>query len=650
MKLKKKGFVKYFFSTFKQGRYLLLKYLASAVLMSVIAILANLLGVEELTYLNAFLAVNYFSTMIAFGLSGSMNVFINQNIKSKHSVKRFANMGLQMNFILISIFTIILVCFPQFIMENLAGYLPQDYTFYYIMCAYFFLCGISGYVQDILRELQVYKSQFISDITPLIITVVGLVVLYFSGIYYLNYIAIVYIVSAIVGVVLGIVLLMKNKTYKLNIFSFSKVKFTKKQWLIVLANFAIEFIWEIGYFATATFLLRINDGIFNTYSYLEQVLDIANGFLFAYINVTCIQITRSLGRSRFDYAYKHAKNSIYGALIIWAGYFIISMALIYPIALGANNEYFNLMFLAVPCYGLIHLFRFLTWNFGSYMLRLGGKNKVMVIMECLSTAWLVGICFLVIYLPVNIFLAYFLITVPDIICLPIDFFIFKRKKWMVNINDDPNLLKNKVKCVIFDFDDTLYYGVNWHFWYIMVGRWFNEHFAYMSEQERKALLKKYKCKSRFAAGGGLRLSDEKLCKILIDVEGSATPWLDYRDNLDLDPAEKKGKAIPRAELEKFAKLGKLYIVSNSRLSNIKKSAEFYKIDLDMFEKIYSNEYNSADTSKTRYLKEIMEENNLKPENILMIGDSKAHDIAPAKKLKMNTYRCFHGFTYNDVMD
>ena len=92
MKLKKKGFVKYFFSTFKQGRYLLLKYLASAVLMSVIAILANLLGVEELTYLNAFLAVNYFSTMIAFGLSGSMNVFINQNIKSKHSVKRFANM------------------------------------------------------------------------------------------------------------------------------------------------------------------------------------------------------------------------------------------------------------------------------------------------------------------------------------------------------------------------------------------------------------------------------------------------------------------------------------------------------------------------------------------------------------------------------
>ena len=63
-----KNFNKYFFQTFKTGKYLLIKYIGTAILMSVIAVLSNLLQVEDLTYLNAVLAVDYFSNMISFGI------------------------------------------------------------------------------------------------------------------------------------------------------------------------------------------------------------------------------------------------------------------------------------------------------------------------------------------------------------------------------------------------------------------------------------------------------------------------------------------------------------------------------------------------------------------------------------------------------
>ena len=126
------------------------------------------------------------------------------------------------------------------------------------------------------------------------------------------------------------------------------------------STFCIELIWEIGYFATSIALLRVNEGIFNTYSYLENVLDIFNGFLFSFTTITAIRITRAMGCNNFNEAYKHAKYSIYATLVIWLFYALSSMILIYPIALGVNDAYFKLIFTALPCYVFIHIFRFLS--------------------------------------------------------------------------------------------------------------------------------------------------------------------------------------------------------------------------------------------------------------------------------------------------
>lgn len=74
-KVERKDFWSYFFKTFKNGKYLLVRYVLSSVLFIIISVISNLLAVKELTYLNTFLSLNYFSAMISFGISGGILVF-----------------------------------------------------------------------------------------------------------------------------------------------------------------------------------------------------------------------------------------------------------------------------------------------------------------------------------------------------------------------------------------------------------------------------------------------------------------------------------------------------------------------------------------------------------------------------------------------
>ncbi len=117
-KVERKDFWSYFFKTFKNGKYLLVRYVLSSVLFIIISVMSNLLAVKELTYLNTFLSLNYFSAMISFGISGGILVFVNQNINSKDKVSKYVRSGNQLNIIVSAIFTALLVIFPRFFMEN----------------------------------------------------------------------------------------------------------------------------------------------------------------------------------------------------------------------------------------------------------------------------------------------------------------------------------------------------------------------------------------------------------------------------------------------------------------------------------------------------------------------------------------------------
>ena len=436
---KQKEFWKYFFDTFKSGKYLLAKFILTSVLCIVISVISNLLGVKELTYLNAFLSLSYFASMISFGISSGVLVFVNQNIDSKENVSKYVRQGFELNLIASLLFTAFLVAAPRFVMEKITGYLPEDYTFYYIMCGYFFLTCIFGYLSNVIQNFELFKITLFVVASPLVLTIISFLILYFAGAFYLVLIAIMYASTQLVGTVFAIVCLMRNKLFPINALKPAALKFKVSQWRLLFSVFFSEFVWSVGYYATSVALLRVDEGIFNTYSYLENVLDLLNGFYFTYAIISSIRITQALGRNNFDLAYKHATYSIYATLVLWFAYAAISMILIYPIALGVNDAYFNLMFIALPAYLIINLFRFVGWMFCSYMLKLGGKTTLLLVMEILATLYLIGLCFFIQYLPQNVFLIYTMVSLGEIVPVPIYFYMYKSKKWMVNINDNSAL-------------------------------------------------------------------------------------------------------------------------------------------------------------------------------------------------------------------
>ena len=402
-------------------------------------------------------------------------------------------------------------------------------------------------------------------------------------------------------------------------------------------------IWQIGYYATAIILIRFSDGIFNTYSYLENVLDVFNGVLYAVGSVNAIKITRLLGKDKFDEAYRYSKYSIWISLIIWLFYCAVSLIFIYPIALGVNDEYFELMFTVLPCYLAIHLFRFVAWNMGSYMLRLGSKNKPFVIIEIICTLILIAGCFVVQFLPVSVPLAYFIILLPTLIFTPVYFIIFKSKRWMNNVTKDPNLISNKIKLIIFDFKDTLVWDMKDNNCELNL-QWFNQHFLHLSQKQRNKLLKKYGCGLN---GEGL---SSNIYKILFDLEGNVTPYLTFKDNVNTDKDCLFGKTISAEELQKFKGLGKIYIVSNYKHNDLLAAVKYNNFDESMFEQIISNDLSDPDNlDKGKIYLQIMKKNNLKPSQVLVIGNDFKNDLKSAKKLGMHYYLVKYGFTYDEIL-
>lgn len=559
-----KEFFTYFWQTIKKAKYLIIKGVTIAVLYTVISVLANLLEVVQLTYLNALLALNYFASMISFGVSQGTKILVNQNISVKQRVEKSVKIGIELILILSILTTALLVLFPKFIMVDVMGYEPTNYIFYYLMCIYFFLTCIYGYLEKSLEQLDMFKPIFISNSVSLTFLIVSFLLLYLIGEYLLTYIAIAYILSAVILCATYYILLYKKSEQKINVLKFTTITLTKRQWVIILSNFLTEIIWEVGYYATSVFMMRMGDTLFNSYSYLENVLDIFNSLLLTVLVVISLDIARALGEDNFDHAKYIAKNSLLITLFLWGFYAVCSLIFIYPFALGINDKYFSAMFTILPCYVGIHLFRFFTWNFSSYMLRLGGKeNLPLLIIEILSTIWLLVLCFISRFIPNNTFLVYFLITLPDIVTLPILFYLYKRGKWLNNLRKDPNLLSNKIKCFIFDFDDTLYYNINWTSWNNLIRNWTREHFDSYTDEEYKTLLKNNLGKSQIEQG-------EDIIRLLIKTEGSAKAFLDFRETADknLSEEEKNATTVPNSELKKFAsqcrsKNGKMIIVSNN---------------------------------------------------------------------------------------
>lgn len=87
----------------------------------------------------------------------------------------------------------------------------------------------------------------------------------------------------------------------------------------------------------------------------------------------------------------------------------------------------------------------------------------------------------------------------------------------------------------------------------------------------------------------------------------------------------------------LAKRYRVFVISDSQISYLEHYLKYAGISLDNFEGIYSNEYTDEGYTKIPMMKKILNKTGLKPEEIIMVGDSEKSDIVPAKLVGFQTY-------------
>ncbi len=187
-----------------------------------------------------------------------------------------------------------------------------------------------------------------------------------------------------------------------------------------------------------------------------------------------------------------------------------------------------------------------------------------------------------------------------------------------------NLNLKEIKCVIFDFDETLYSGADWtgaeeFFVKTLVQLGYFENVKIAVEE----------VKGMFPETANF---NKKVVKFFI--EKGLSPKL-YKDMLENDVFDIKSESLRKMDyslLDVIAKYYKLYLVSDSPMIYINHYLDAFGINKNNFEKIISNPFLKEDISKTPCMKMVMEHSNLNCNEILMIGDDLELDVLPAKEL------------------
>lgn len=89
-------------------------------------------------------------------------------------------------------------------------------------------------------------------------------------------------------------------------------------------------------------------------------------------------------------------------------------------------------------------------------------------------------------------------------------------------------------------------------------------------------------------------------------------------------------------LKSLCKKYSTYVVSNSTPNHILYYMEKFNINPKWFKRIISNRFIARDRSKKHYYEAILKNENCKPQNAYVFGDSLENDIKPAKALGINT--------------
>ena len=195
--------------------------------------------------------------------------------------------------------------------------------------------------------------------------------------------------------------------------------------------------------------------------------------------------------------------------------------------------------------------------------------------------------FLAPFLINNIYLIYFIVLVPVLMQTILGLIVFKRKTWMGKIS-----LEEEVKVVVFDFDDTLYSGVNWLNWELYCKEAVSVLFKSLDLKKYKKVHKSVEKKE---------FSDEEIVKQLIKYNLDIQTWIEYRENNKCEIDYSNCNVVDNKILKMLAEKYHLYIVSNSTLKEIYEISNNLNIDLSLFKGIFENKFDNNNISKKDYI-------------------------------------------------
>ena len=209
---------------------------------------------------------------------------------------------------------------------------------------------------------------------------------------------------------------------------------------------------------------------------------------------------------------------------------------------------------------------------------------------------------------------------------------------------------NMVKIIIFDFDQTLYSGpVSRKRNYDMdrLRKAFNE----LNDQEFDQILKKYRIMRK-------NITPDKVVEVLIaEKKNTLTTNSPY---LASEPENMKKtiftELIDNEVLSQLYREGyKLFIVSNSPKESVERNCKTLGIDIENFTIIgmpyLAGLKNYGIKNKMARYKQIMETENVEPQECLVIGNSYKADLIPAQNLGMRSVHCTDAscLTYRNIV-
>ena len=116
--------------------------------------------------------------------------------------------------------------------------------------------------------------------------------------------------------------------------------------------------------------------------------------------------------------------------ILWAGIYALATIAFIPYQKGANIDIQEMVKRVYFVYAGLFLFRFLTWNLGSYVLSAAGKANLQIISEIVGAVYFVLLFVFAKKIIDNEFLLLVIVFADVIIKLPIFLAYFKSQRWL----------------------------------------------------------------------------------------------------------------------------------------------------------------------------------------------------------------------------